>query len=124
MADGDAEQTVGESSQGLQVELFHPDSDRKPGDTNIKRFGFDVHPVVFPLAAVIIIAFVAATLALGDQAAAVYNGIFDFININFGWFYILVVNIFIAALVYFAISKYGKIRLGGVEAEYEFSTFA
>ena len=122
MADG--EETVGESSQGLQVELFHPDSDRKPGDTNIRRFGFDVHPVVFPLAAVIIVAFVAATLGLGEAAQGVYNGIFDFINVYFGWFYILAVNVFIAALVFFALSKYGKIRLGGVEADYEFSTFA
>jgi len=124
MTDGEADQTVGESSEGLQVELFHPDSDRKPGDTNIKGLGFDVHPVVFPLAAVIIVAFVAATIALGDQAAAIYTGIFDFINQYFGWFYILAVNVFIIALLFFAFSKYGKIRLGGVEAEYEFSTFA
>ena len=114
---------MGETSEGLQVELFHPETDRKPGDTNIVRFGFDVHPVVFPLALVIIVLFVAATIILGDQAAAVYSGIFDFINVNFGWFYVFAVNAFIAALVFFALSKYGKIRLGGVEAEYEFSTF-
>ncbi len=123
MADGEDE-TVGETSQGLQVELFHPDSDRKPGDTNIERFGFDVHPVVFPVALVIIVAFVAATLALGSAASEAYGAVFDFINVNFGWFYILAVNVFIGALVFFALSKYGKIRLGGVEADREFSTFA
>ena len=122
MSDGD--RTVGESGDGLQVELFHPDSDRQPGDTNVERWGFDVHPVVFPLAAVMIVLFVAATILLGEGAAQVYNGIFNFINVYFGWFYILVVNVFIGALVYFAVSKYGKIRLGGVEADYEFSTFA
>jgi choline/glycine/proline betaine transport protein len=123
MADGEKD-TTGETSQGLQVELFHPESDRKPGDTNIERFGFDVHPVVFPVALVIIVAFVAATLALGSAASEAYGAVFDFINVNFGWFYILVVNAFIGALVFFALSKYGKIRLGGVEAEREFSTFA
>jgi choline/glycine/proline betaine transport protein len=123
MADGEKD-TTGETSQGLQVELFHPESDRKPGDTNIERFGFDVHPVVFPVALVIIVAFVAATLALGSAASEAYGAVFDFINVNFGWFYILVVNVFIGALVFFALSKYGKIRLGGVEAEREFSTFA
>jgi len=123
MTDGD-EEVMGETSEGLQVELFHPESDRKPGDTNIERFGFDVHPVVFPIALVIIVAFVAGTLLLGEQATGVYLDIFDFINANFGWFYIMVVNVFIVALLYFGLSKYGKIRLGGVEAEREFSTFA
>jgi choline/glycine/proline betaine transport protein len=120
----DSEEAVGETSEGLQVELFHPDSDRKPGDTNIERFGFDIHPVVFPLAVAIIVLFVAATILAGDSAATAYQGIFDFINANFGWFYILAVNVFIGALLFFAFSKYGKIRLGGVEAEYEFSTFS
>ncbi len=124
MTDGQADQTVGETSEGLQVELFHPESERKPGDTNIERFGFDVHPVVFPLAALMIVLFVAATILLGEGAAEVYSGIFDFINVYFGWFYVLAVNVFIGALLFFAFSKYGKIRIGGVEAETEFSTFA
>jgi choline/carnitine/betaine transport len=123
MADSDSGQ-VGQASDGLQVELFHPDSDRAPGDTNIQGFGFDIHPIVFPLAVVIIALFIAATIILGDAAAGAYQGIFDAINVNFGWFYILAVNIFILALVYFALSKYGKIRLGGVYAEEEFSTFS
>ena len=124
MSEDDSGTTVGESSDGLQVELFHPDSDRKPGDTNIKGFGFDVHPIVFPVAAVMIVLFVAATILLGDAASSTYQAIFDGINQYFGWFYIIVVNLFIGALLFFALSKYGKIRLGGVEAEYEFSTFS
>jgi len=142
MTDGE-DDTVGETSEGLQVELFHPESDREPGDTNIERFGFDVHPVVFPIALVLIVLFVALTLSFETIADALgwtmvaadggtttmdaqnaFNVIFDEINANFGWFYILVVNVFIAALLFFAFSKYGKIRLGGVEAEPEFSTFA
>ncbi|PSP85009.1 glycine/betaine ABC transporter [Halobacteriales archaeon QS_1_68_17] len=122
MADG--EETTGEMSDGLQVELFHPESDREPGDTNIRKFGFDVHPQVFPISLVIIVAFIAVTIGLGDQASAVYNGIFDFINASFGWFYIAAVNIFIIVLLYFALSKYGKIKIGGVEADKEFSDFS
>jgi choline/glycine/proline betaine transport protein len=113
-----------EMSDGLQVELFHPDSDREPGDTNIQRLGFDIHPVVFPISLVVIVAFVAATIALGEQAASVYNNIFNFINGNFGWFYITSVNLFILTVIYFAASKYGNIRIGGVEAEKEFSDFS
>jgi choline/glycine/proline betaine transport protein len=122
MADGD--DTTGEMSDGLQVELFHPESDREPGDTNIQRFGFDVHPVVFPVSGVIIALFIIATLALGDQASEIYNGIFNFINATFGWFYIAAVNIFIVTILYFAFGKYGSIKIGGVEAEKEFSDFS
>ncbi|PSQ58207.1 MAG: glycine/betaine ABC transporter [Halobacteriales archaeon SW_9_67_25] len=123
MAEGEEEQ-VGEMSDGLQVELFHPESDREPGDTNIQGMGFDVHPVVFPVSLVLIAAFIVATIALGDQAAEVYNGIFSFLTGNFAWFFILSVNIFIITIVYFAASKYGNIKIGGVEAEKEFSDFS
>ena len=119
----DSDQT-GEMSDGLQVELFHPDSDREPGDTNIQRFGFDIHPVVFPVALALIAVFIAVTIGLGDSAAAAYTWLFNFIGENFGWFYLLAVNIFIVVLLYFAFGKFGSIRIGGVEAEKEFSDFS
>ncbi|SEO28947.1 choline/glycine/proline betaine transport protein [Halogranum amylolyticum] len=107
----------------LQVEVFHPDTDREPGDDNVQRFGLDVHPVVFPVSLAIIVLFIALTLGLGDQAATIYQGIFDFINETFGWFYVLAVNVIILALGFFALSKYGMIRIGGPEAEKEFDDF-
>ena len=157
MADG--EEATDEMSGGLQVELFHPESDREPGDTNIRALGFDVHPVVFPVALVIVTLFILVTVfyrtiaaalgwtmrvsqdtadeegyevlrQAGDQvvvyqsAQDAYTVIFDFIGANFGWFYLLAVNIFIVVLLYFALGKYGTIKIGGVEAEKEFSNFS
>jgi len=123
----DADDTTGEMSDGLQVELFHPESDREPGDTNIQKFGFDIHPVVFPIALVIIGAFIAVTI-LGPQfgldVAGAYDRLFAFVGSTFGWFYLLAVNVFIVVLLYFAFSKYGNIKIGGVEAEKEFSDFS
>jgi len=110
--------------EGLQVELFHPESDREPGDTNIQKFGFDVHPIVFPISGVMIALFVVATIAMGEQASSFFNGLFDFINVNFGWFYIGAVNVLLVFLIYLAASKYGAIKIGGVEAEPEFSKFS
>jgi choline/glycine/proline betaine transport protein len=110
-----------EMSDGLQVELFHPESDREPGDTNIQRFGFDVHPIVFPVALAVVVIAIVATLLLGDTASSVYDSLFTYINNTFGPFYILAVNFFIGTLLVFAFSKYGEIRIGGVEAEKEFS---
>jgi len=116
--------TTGEMSDGLQVELFHPESDREPGDTNIQRFGFDIHPIVFPVALLLIAVFIAVTILLGDQAAQAYSAVRGFFEGNFGWFYLLAVNIFIVTILYFALGKFGTIRIGGVEAEKEFSDFA
>ncbi|MFB6192177.1 MAG: BCCT family transporter, partial [Haloarculaceae archaeon] len=120
----DADETTGEMSDGLQVELFHPESDREPGDTNIQAMGFDVHPVVFPVGVVIIALFIAVTILLGDAASGAYNAVFNFINSTFGWFYILAVNLFMGTILYFAFGKYGNIRIGGVEADKEFSDFS
>ncbi|WP_324759426.1 BCCT family transporter [Haloarcula sp. GH36] len=120
----ESDDTAGEMSDGLQVELFHPESDREPGDTNIQALGFDIHPIVFPVALVIIALFIAVTVLLGDTASSAYTWLFNFIGDTFGWFYLLAVNIFIAVLLFFAFSKYGKIKIGGVEAEKEFSDFS
>ncbi|MFD1514315.1 BCCT family transporter [Halomarina rubra] len=120
----DKSETTGEMSEGLQVELFHPDSDRKPGDTNYQGYGFDVHPVVFPAALALIGVFVAATILMGQDAAEVYSAVRTFFETTFGWFFLLVVNVFILTILYFAFSKYGKIRIGGVQARKEFSDFA
>jgi choline/glycine/proline betaine transport protein len=120
----ESDDTTGEMSDGLQVELFHPESDREPGDTNWQGYGFDVHPVVFPVALALIAVFVTVTIVLGEQAASAYQWLFETINNTLGWFYILAVNVFIVTILYFAFSKYGKIRIGGVEAEKEFGDFA
>jgi choline/glycine/proline betaine transport protein len=112
-------------SDGLQVELFHPESDREPGDTNIEAMGFDVHPVVFPVALLLIGTFIAVTLILGaERAGEMYSAVRGFFEGNFGWFFLLAVNIFIITILYFALGKYGTIRIGGVEAEKEFSDFS
>ncbi len=121
------EEKTGEMSDGLQVELFHPDSDREPGDTNIQKFGFDIHPVVFPVALLIIGAFIALTILgprFGLDVAGAYTWLFNTIGDTFGWFYLLAVNAFIVVLLFFAFSRYGNIKIGGVEAEKEFSDFS
>ncbi|PSQ24156.1 glycine/betaine ABC transporter, partial [Halobacteriales archaeon QS_8_65_32] len=78
-------------SDGLQVELFHPESDRSVGDTNKELLGgrFDIHPVVFPGAIALIAVFVAVVFLLGSQAEAAFAGTKSFIESTFGWFYLL-----------------------------------
>jgi choline/glycine/proline betaine transport protein len=79
---------------------------------------------VVPVALLLIGLFIAVTVLLGDGAAAAYSWLFDFIGENFGWFYLLAVNVFIIVMLYFAFGKFGSIKIGGVEAEKEFSDFS
>ena len=112
---------------GLQVDPgidFYPDvADREPGDTNIGKKWFDIHPQVTFWAAGFLIFFILFTV-LYDGAGNVFNEVLGYINGNFGWFYILSANIFVLAAAYFAFGRYGKIRIGGPTAKPEFSTGA
>jgi choline/glycine/proline betaine transport protein len=51
----------------------------------------------------------------------VFSNIQGWISDNFGWFLVLVVNVYLFFTFFFAFSKYGKIRLGGRNAVPEFS---
>ncbi|TYL36333.1 glycine/betaine ABC transporter [Natronococcus pandeyae] len=117
----------------LTKDWFEADTDVKPGDTNVQVAGMDVQPHVFFISIGVIAAFILFTLfypgglmanAFGEVFATP-EGAFEWLQGgiagNFGWFYILSVNLFIAVVLFFAFSRFGKIRLGGVDAEKEFS---
>ena len=107
----------------LQRDRFHVDTDRELGAGNRAVFGMDVHPVVFPVSVAMIGVFLAVTISLGETAAVAYEALFEFVNANFGWFYIASVNVFVVALIALAGSKYGDIRIGGLGASPEYTTF-
>jgi choline/carnitine/betaine transport len=114
--------------EGLQVEpendYYEEASKRHPGDTNIVRFGFDIHPQVTIWSAGFLVLFLALTLIFSSGAETFFVDMQSWIGDTFGWFYILVANVFVIAVLYFAFSKYGRIRLGGQHARPEFSNFA
>lgn len=114
--------------KGLQVKPTASIKDeqpgREPGDTNIVKWGFDIHPQVTFISGGLIIAFIVGTLLFQEQANLIFSQTQNFIADTAGWFYILAANIYLIVMVIFAFSKFGKIRLGGPDAEPEFSTFA
>ncbi|MGM0619743.1 MAG: BCCT family transporter [Bacteroidota bacterium] len=85
---------------------------------------FDVDAPVFWPSAIIIVAFIAITLIVGEPMDKVFYSIQSNISNFGGWFFILSVNIFLFFVIYIAFSKYGHIRLGGPKAKPEFSTAA
>ena len=79
---------------------------------------------VFSTSVVLIVAFVVATLAAGDDAAAAFKAVQGAISESWGWFFVLTANVLLGFAVYLLFSRFGKIRLGGEEAKPEFSTIS
>ena len=88
---------------------------------NAKRFHLEIHPTVFWISAGLIMFFVVATLTNLEQASQAFDGVLSTIATSAGWFYVVAVNIYLGIVVYLLLSQYGHIRLGGVEAQPEFS---
>ncbi len=117
-----------EEFEGLQVdpetEYYEEIAERKPGDGNIVKWGFDLHPQVTFASAGFLIVFLTLTLIFKEDAEKFFQDTLTFIGDNFGWFYILSANIFLVAIVFFGFSRFGRIRLGGQDAKPEFTNFA
>ncbi len=115
-----------EKFRGLQIRptaTFFDDADAKePGEDNWSGFGFDIHPHVTFVSAIVLAIFIALTLMFQTQAAELSSTALGWISSSFGWFFILSANVFILAALFFAFSRFGRIRIGGQKAQPEFST--
>ncbi len=111
---------------GLQIRptaSFEDDAEeREPGDRNWVGFGFDVHPHVTFVSTAILVVFILLTLMFKGEAGELFKTALSSITSTMGWFMILVSNVFIIASLYFALSRFGKIRIGGDDALPEFTT--
>jgi len=113
---------------GLQIEpevaYYDEAAKHEPGENNWVGYGFDLQPTVFIASAILLLLFIGGTLIFSNQAESFFNSILNGIGNTFGWFYILATNLFIIVLAMFAFSKLGTIRIGGQDAQPEFSRFA
>ncbi|MGM0431154.1 MAG: BCCT family transporter [Spirochaetota bacterium] len=99
------------------------ESNEQQPRTGIRRF-FDIHAPVFWPTVILLALFVGLVLASGDQLEQTFANIQNWISDNFGWFLIAAVNFFLIAVIYFAFSRFGDIRLGGRTAVPQFSRMA
>ena len=83
---------------------------------------FDIHPVVFFTSAALIIGFVIISVFFNEMVGGIFNPLLNSISTNAGWFFTLSVNIILLFVIYIMFSRYGEIRLGGDDAEPDFST--
>lgn len=73
---------------------------------------FIVNPPVFYGSVIIITLFVAVGIVLPGQAEALFSAVQGFILGTFGWFYLLSVGIFLAAMLLLCFGRYGQLKLG------------
>lgn len=87
-----------------------------------KIFKYDIHPWVFFGGAGIIILGVVMTLLLGETADYIFGEIQAWISNFTGWFFVLVMNVVLIFCFGLLFTRYGNLRIGGPDAEPEFST--
>lgn len=114
--------------KGLQirptVSLFDEADRQEPGENNWAGFGFDLHPQVSIVSVILLIIFIAGTLLFPSSAESLFENLLAGITKNAGWFFITAANIFVVAAFLFAFGRYGNLKIGGAEAQPEFTKFA
>ncbi len=84
-------------------------------------FGIKANGVVFLSSFLIIFALVAITLVVGKPMEQWFAKTQNYVSNNIGWFFILVMNLFLGFAMFLGFGKYGRVKLGGKEAKPEFS---
>ena len=115
-----------EKFRGLQIRptasFFDEGGKKEPGEDNWAGMGFDIHPQVTLISSLIMVTFLVLTLMFRTRAADFFAEAMHAITTTAGWFLILAANIFIIAALFFAFSRFGKLRIGGKDARPEFTT--
>jgi len=85
--------------------------------------GLRTSPRIFFGAAFIAVLFVVGTILFTDQVDAAFAGASGWIMTNLGWFYIFGVTLFLLFLVYLAVGRFGRVRLGDIKPEHSGPTW-
>ncbi len=88
------------------------------------RPGTRVNPIVFAGSSACILAIAMWAIISPEGASAAIGVLVGWASEWFGWFYILIATLFLAFVVFLALSRYGRTKLGPEHAEPEFSTFS
>lgn len=97
-------------------------TDYTVGQDNIQKWGFDVHNPVFGISASLIGLFLVAILLVEPETSkSVLDGIKWQIIGAFDGLFMWSANIFVIFCLAMIVSPYGKIRIGGDEAETDYS---
>ena len=88
------------------------------------RFKYYIQPATFWISSFFIVGFVVVTISMQTILGSVFKEIFGWAMEYFGWFMILTMNVTLIYCLYLIFSKYSHIKIGGKDAEPEFSNGA
>ncbi|HSL00955.1 MAG TPA: choline BCCT transporter BetT [Rubrobacteraceae bacterium] len=83
-----------------------------------------INPVVFFGSSACILAIAVWAIISPEGASGAIGVLVGWISEWFGWFYILIATVFLAFVIFLALSRYGKTKLGPEHSEPDFSTFS
>lgn len=101
---------MGQTNNGYEV-----------GQDNTRVLGLDIHIPVFVTSAVLVVAFVIGTLIFIDSAGSAFSDMRVWITTKFDWTFMISMNIFVVFSLFLAVSKLGRVRLGGPDATPRYS---
>ncbi len=84
-------------------------------------FGLKINAPVFWSSAGFAILFVVLALLNLGRMTAVFDVVLGVITEYAGWFFVLVVNVYLGMILFFLFSRHGKVRLGGADARPRFT---
>ncbi len=108
----------------MKKEITSEDLEKKLYSRNFKKYGMDMNPVVGLTTAIFILIFVIYAIINLEHANKMFEIVKSFIITKFDWVFILASNFCIIICLYFAFSKLGKVKIGGVSSKPQFSNFA
>ncbi len=97
------------------------ETDYEVGQSNLQRWGMDVHHPVFWVSSGLVILFVLGVLMAPEAAKGALDGAKWWSIAAFDWLFMLAGNIFVIFCLVLIFLPVGKIRLGGQDAKPEFS---
>lgn len=87
-------------------------------------FGLEVNGPVFFTSSIFIIVSIVLTLIFEKEAESFFTKLQTGVAENADWFFILAINLFLVFLIYLALGRFGKLRIGGQNAKPEFKTLS
>ncbi|WP_423246899.1 BCCT family transporter [Spectribacter hydrogenoxidans] len=97
------------------------DTEYEVGEDNIHPFGLDLHNPVFLWSAILIVIFVAGSMLFPDISKTALTGARDWVINTFDWLFLSAGNFFVLFCLALIVLPFGRIRLGGQDAEPAFS---
>lgn len=98
--------------------------DKRIEKRNYTKHGFNLNPFVSITSGVFILIFAVYALVQLDRANELLQSINIAILTNFDWVFIVSSNVFLLICIGLALSKLGNVKIGGLDAEPEFSKVA